>query len=200
MKFEDESKLIKELIGFERELAQGLLDEKVKPPIHFSRGNEKELINIFKDIKEEDWVCSTYRNHYHALLKGIPKDWLREEIAKGRSMQIMREDYKFVTSSIVGGILPIAVGIGMGIKRKKDPYKVWVFCGDMAAETGIFHECVKYVKRNNFPVNFIIEDNGLGVNTPTQKAWGQDYGEPLIIRYSYEAVFPHQGVGKEVGF
>ena len=53
---------------------------KIKAPIHLSGNNENELIKIFKKVnKKNDWVLSTWRNHYHALLKGIPRKWLKNQ-------------------------------------------------------------------------------------------------------------------------
>ena len=132
-----------ELIDFEEEISELFLQGKIRAPVHLSRGNEDALIEIFSWIDPSDWVFSTYRSHYHALLKGIPKDWLREEILACRSMHINNAEHKFFTSAIVGGCLPIALGVAMAIKRRGGCERVWVFVGDMAAETGMFSECVK---------------------------------------------------------
>ena len=200
MNLENIAETSKKLREFEKKISQAFLEGKAKPPIHFSYGNEKELIKIFKNIKKEDWICTTYRNHYHALLRGIPEKLLEKQIYEGNSMHIMSREYNFVTSAIVGGTLPIALGIAKSLILKNSPNKVWAFCGDMAAETGIFHECTNYARRNDLPITFVIEDNGLGVNTPTQKVWGESKSEGSIIKYSYKSIFPHQGCGKEVGF
>lgn len=173
-----------ELLDFEDDIANLFEQGKIKAPIHLSRGNEDTLIRIFENIGKDDWVLSTHRSHYHALLKGVPKDWLRNEILAGRSITICNKDHKFFTSAIVGGIIPIGVGLAMAGER------VWVFVGDMAAETGIFHECVKYAEGHDLPCHFIVEDNGLSVDTPTEQVW----------RYSYTRGFPHAGMGKFVIF
>ena len=54
--------------------------------------------------------------------------------------------YNFYSSSIVGGIIPIALGLAKSLKLKKSKSKVWVFIGDMTFETGLFYECFKYAK------------------------------------------------------
>ena len=64
-----------ELIEFEQEIKKIYESGKIKAPIHLSGNNEDQLIKIFKKIKKNDWVFSTWRNHYHALLKGIPKNY-----------------------------------------------------------------------------------------------------------------------------
>lgn len=190
----------KGMIEFEESIKELFSSGKINAPIHFTGGNEKSLLEIFKEVKENDWVFSTHRSHYHALLKGMDKEWLKNEIINGRSMHINNKEHKFFTSSIVGGILPIAVGVAMALKRKKSKDKVWVFVGDMCAEMGIFYECSKYAMRQNLPIIFVIEDNGMSINTPTQEAWGKGESKPIIIRYQYERVYPHQGCGKWVVF
>ena len=77
-----------DLINFELEIKKLYENGKIKAPIHLSGNNEHQLIEIFKKIKKNDWVFSTWRNHYHALLKGIPRNWLKKEIVAGRSMGI----------------------------------------------------------------------------------------------------------------
>ena len=189
-----------ELIQFGEEIKELFLDAKIRAPIHLSGGSEEPLIEIFKQVRKTDWVFSTHRNHYHALLKGIDREWLRNEILAGRSMHINNREHNFLTSSIVGGCLPIALGVAMAIKRKRSNRHVWVFVGDMAAETGVFHECTKYAARHNLPMTFVVEDNGLSTDTPTQRVWGKGKGAPSIIRYEYKRVFPHINVGQWVTF
>ena len=208
-----------ELIEFEEDIKEEFLAGHIKAPVHLSRGNEDELIGIFKLIKKDDWVFSTHRNHLHALLKGIPKEWLRQEILDGRSMHINSKEYKFFTSSIVCGCVPIAVGVAMAIKRKGLRNYVWCFVGDMAGEAGAFQECTKYASRNELPISFVIEDNGLSTNTPTQEAWGEQPPEwvinfagnilyttykgarqVFITKYQYERGFPHINAGSKVVF
>jgi TPP-dependent pyruvate/acetoin dehydrogenase alpha subunit len=189
-----------DLISFEKEIEQEWLNGNIKAPVHFAGGNEEKLIEIFKNINEGDWVFSTHRSHYHALLKGVPKEYIKKEVLEGRSIHLNNKQHKFFTSAIVGGILPIALGTAMALKRKGSKENVWVFVGDMAAEMGIFHECVKYAERNDLPITFIVEDNGLSVDTPTQECWGKNNSESKIKRYEYKRIYPHYGCGKWVIF
>jgi len=89
---------------------------KIKAPIHLSGNNEIQLIKIFNKISKKDWVFSTSRSHYHALLHGIDSKWLKNKIIQGKSMGIMNKEKKFFSSAIVGGILPIALGVALFIK------------------------------------------------------------------------------------
>ena len=201
-----------ELIAFEEEIKDLFLAKRIRAPIHLSKGNEEQLIQIFREVKEGDWVLSTHRSHYHALLHGISPEWLRAEILAGRSMHINSPEHNFLTSAIVGGIAPIAVGVALGIKLKAEDRRVWAFLGDMAAEMGIVHEAIKYAKNFNLPVCFCIEDNGYSTNTPTREAWGisstppggvvelERWGMGKLLRYSYERAFPHTGCSIWVNF
>ncbi len=191
----------KELIEFEKRIKRIYEKGKIKAPIHLSGNNEDQLIKIFKKIDKSDWVFSSWRNHYHALLKGISPEWLEKEIIKGRSMGINNLKKKFYCSAIVGGIIPIAMGVAQSIKLKKQKNKVWVFIGDMTFETGIFHECYKYSKNFNLPIKFVIEDNNLSTNTPTNLAWKKKSKKPKdVIYYKYKRKFPHHGTGSWILF
>ena len=191
----------KNLINFEEKIKKLYEAGKIKGPIHLSKNNELQLIKIFKKINKNDWVISNWRSHYHALLHGIPEKWLLKKITNGKSMSINSKKYKFYSSSIVGGGLPIAMGIALGLKIKKSKKKVWVFIGDMTYETGQFHEVYKYSKNFNLPIKFIIEDNNLSTNTPTDKAWKKKskiYKD--VIYYKYKRAYPHHGTGSWVLF
>ena len=191
----------KDLLKFEEKIKIIYESGKIKAPIHLSGNNEEPLIKIFKKIKKNDWVLSTWRNHYHALLKGIPEKWLEKEIVNGRSMGINNLKYKFYSSAIVGGIIPIALGIAKGLKLKKKKNVVWAFIGDMTFETGGFHECYKYAKNHKLPLKFIVEDNNLSTNTPTDKVWVKKSNIPRdIIYYKYKRKYPHHGTGGWVLF
>lgn len=190
-----------ELILFEEKIAKLYEKKEIKGPIHLSGNNELELIKIFKKIKKNDWVFSSWRSHYHALLKGLSAEYIAKEIIKGKSMNINLLSKKFFTSSIVGGTIPIALGVSLAIKLKKKKDTVWVFIGDMTYETGIFYECYKYAENFKLKLNFIVEDNNMSTNTNTVKAWGKKQKIfKNVIYYKYKRKFPHHGTGKWILF
>ena len=191
----------KNLIDFELKVKKYYENKEIKAPIHLSGNNEDQLIKIFKKIKKEDWVFSSWRNHYHALLHGINPEWLFNEIIEGRGMGIINKKKKFYSSSIVGGILPIALGVALSLKKKREKNKVWVFIGDMTYECGIFHEVYKYSKNFKLPIKFVVEDNNLSTNTPTRVAWGKS-SKILkdVIYYKYRRKYPHHGTGQWIMF
>lgn len=173
-----------ELIAFEAEVATAFEKGRIHAPVHLSGGNEDQLIRIFKDVKPEDWVFSTWRSHYHALLKGIPRAEVMKQILEGRSMFISSKEHNFYSSSMVAGCLPIACGVA-------HEHKVWCFVGDMAASIGAFKDAVKFAAHRALPITFVVEDNGLSTNTPTEQAWGPVATTPDIRRYVYHRTYPH---------
>ena len=192
----------KELTTFEEEVKKYYEDAQITAPIHLSKGNEKEVLEIFQYVHPDDWVFSSWRNHFHALLHGFDSDVLMEDIINGRSMSTNSVKPKFYSSSIVAGIIPIAVGAANALKMKKSERRVWCFIGDMTFETGIFYESYKYVKNFKLPLQFVVEDNNLSTNTPTDETWGsikRDVPDDVIY-YSYERGYPHHGTGSWVLF
>jgi len=191
-----------QLIDFETEIMKEYEAGYIRSPVHFSRGNEDQLIEIFKEVRPQDWVFSTHRSHYHALLKSNDSEWVRSEIMANRSIHLNSQKYRFFTSAIVGGICPIALGTALGIKLKGLEDRVWCFLGDMASTMGVFSECLRYAKGFNLPITYVVEDNGLSVYTPTQEVWGTKNQGNLakFVHYKYERQCPHYGTGKPISF
>jgi pyruvate dehydrogenase E1 component alpha subunit len=203
-----------DMIDFEDEIGHRFNNREIRAPIHLSSGNEDQIIRVFRDCEidlKNDWVCCTWRNHYQALLKGVPADLLREKIIAGKSMVLNLPEYRFVASSIVGGIPSIAVGLALAAKTRNTNERVWCWTGDMSAETGAWHEAYKYSTNHDLPITFIVEDNGLSVLTPTDKIWGRSvpyyandqdwYRDDHLIYYRYKNVkWPHAGAGVRVQF
>lgn len=195
-----------ELIDFETHIANEFNESKIRAPVHLYYGNEDELINIFKDIRQQDWVFCSWRSHYQCLLKGVP-DWeVKKEILEGRSISLCFPKHKIYSSAIVGGVLPIAVGTAMSIKKSGGNSKVFCFMGDMTSETGIAYESIKYAIQHELPIQFIIEDNGKSVCTDTREVWNDEHltyensRNNMIYFYKYETKYPHAGAGMRVQF
>ena len=190
-----------ELIAFEDRVKEAYEAGQIKGPIHLSKNNEDKLIELFENINENDWIFSAWRNHYHALLHGVDPEQLFSSISEGKSMGTNNVNPNFYASSIVGGIIPIALGTAQALKLKNSPNKVWCFIGDMTMETGGFWEAYKYSQNFELPLQFVIEDNNLSVHTPTTTAWNTRMTPPEgVIYYSYEMHYPHHGTGKWVNF
>ncbi len=194
----------KDLWEFEQEIATTFNDAQIKAPIHLHGNNEKQLIEIFKTVKENDWIFSSWRSHYHCLLKGVPPELLKKDIIAGKSITLIYPEFKIYTSAIVGGIIPIALGAALGIKQKSLKEKVYLFMGGMTSETGFAHEAHKYAVANDLPIEFIIEINHKSVCTDTLKTWNLDnyslIGKDKVISYEYDLPWPHAGAGVRVQF
>jgi len=195
-----------ELIEFEEEIAALFNAGKIRAPIHLYYGNEEAIIEVFRTIRAQDWVFCSWRSHYQCLLKGVPKDRVRDEILAGRSISLCFPEQRVFSSAIVGGVLPIAVGAAMSIQQRGENAKVYCFMGDMTAETGIAHESIKYSRNHRLPIHFIIEDNEKSVCTDTRETWNQprlsyeEVNDEYISYYRYETKYPHAGAGVRVQF
>jgi len=194
------------LIKFEEEIAALFNDGKIQAPIHLYHGNENQLIDVFKKIKKEDWIFCSWRSHYQCLLKGVPENEIKNEILEGKSISLCFPNYNIYSSAMVGGSLPVAVGVALSLKRTNSNKKVFCFMGEMTSETGIAHECIKYSRNFKLPIHFIIEDNKKSVCTNTRTVWNlkklsyEGVRDKYITYYSYNLKYPHAGAGKRVQF
>jgi pyruvate dehydrogenase E1 component alpha subunit len=182
-----------------------LLQSQVKVHSLIKIQSDSVGIDVFKLIKDEDWVFCTWRSHYQCLLKGVPPETLRADILKGKSITLCYPEYKIYSSAIVTGSIPISTGVALDIKRKGEKGHVWCFVGDMASETGTFFENYKYALNHDLPITFVVEDNNKSVCTDTRKVWGSNVlafgkNENKIIYYQYESKYPHAGAGKRIQF
>lgn len=191
---------VEELKAFEAEVAEAFEAKKISAPIHLSDGNEEQLVAIFKEIKRTDWVFSTWRSHYHALLHGVPRERVMADILAGKSMMLHYPEHRFFTSAIVGGILPIACGVAAREKHFVFGNSVWCFVGDMTASIGTFHDAEKYAVGHDLPITFVVEDNGLATNTPTAETWGRHTASKTRRYWYRRGIYPHVGSGVYVSF
>jgi TPP-dependent pyruvate/acetoin dehydrogenase alpha subunit len=195
-----------ELISFEEEIAALFNTGKIRAPVHLYSGNEDEMIRVFAKIRPQDWLFCSWRSHYQCLLKGVPKEQVRDEIVAGRSISLCFPEYRIYSSAIVGGVVPIAVGAAMAVQRSGEDAMVYCFMGDMTAETGIAHEAMKYSRNHRLPIHFVVEDNDQSVCTDTRLAWSQPQlsfegrNDEYVSYYRYKTKYPHAGAGVRVQF
>lgn len=191
-----------ELIAFEEGIASDFNAGLIRYPVHMESGNEDDLINVFKNVKPNDWVYVTWRGHLKALLKGVPPDELRSAIHRGESMALRFDKHRVYGSAIVGGTVPIALGTALAIKRSGADERVWLFIGDMSAESGIVYEAAKYAKNFHLPLTIVVEDNGVSVLSDTREVWGKNNAdvEVSVIRFKYKSHWPHAGAGQRIQF
>jgi TPP-dependent pyruvate/acetoin dehydrogenase alpha subunit len=189
------------LIAFEDRVAAAFERKEVRGPIHLNSDEQANpLLDLFREVGPNDWKLGTWRGHWVALLSGVPEDEVYNACLAGRSMYLNFPAHRVLCSAIVGGILPIAVGLGLAIKRAGGFERVHCFVGDMAGRSGLFHECVQYATGHALPVRFIVEDNGCSTNANTEQTWGQSPAPRSVERYRYARNRPHTGTGKHVTF
>jgi len=195
-----------DLVTFETDVAERFNSGLIRAPVHLNDGSEDQLISIFQDVRDQDWVFCSWRSHYQSLLKGVPQEEVMSEIMEGRSIALCFPEYRVYSSAIVGGTLPIATGVALGIKRRNADEHVWCFIGDMTAEMGMANTCIKYALGHDLPITFVVEDNGVSVMTETVEVWGHAASSfaktrPRNVKYfQYKSQYPHAGAGKRVEF
>lgn len=191
-----------DLIAFEEGIASDFNAGLIRYPVHLESGNEDALIDVFKSVRSNDWVFVTWRGHSKALLKGVPPEELRAAIHRGESMALRFDKQRVYGSAIVGGTVPIALGTALAIRRRGADERVWLFIGDMAAESGIVYETIKYAENFGLPLSVVIEDNGVSVCTNTAESWGKrnDFKDVHVKAFKYKSRWPHAGAGKRIQF
>ena len=185
-----------ELIAFETKIRDLFEDGELPFIMHLCGGNEDELIEVFKDVEEGDYIFSTHRTHYHYLLAGGKPDDLENKIKNGDSMFVFDKELNFFSSSVLAGCTGIAAGIALSFKLQNKKSKVWCFLGDGAEDEGHFYEAVSFVEGWDLPCTFIVEDNDRSVETTKKGRRGKD--SPVewpscVKRYHYIPTYPHTG-------
>jgi TPP-dependent pyruvate/acetoin dehydrogenase alpha subunit len=195
-----------DLISFEDSIAEEFNNGNIRAPIHLYSGNEDELISIFEEINDKDWIFCSWRSHYQCLLKGVDAEKLTEAIMEGRSIALCFPENRIFSSAIVGGQISVALGVALAVKIAGGSERVFCFMGDMTSETGVAQSAIHYANNFDLPISFIIEDNNLSVCTDTRKTWGTNKlryeleKNPKIRSYKYSNKYPHAGAGKRVQF
>ena len=158
--------LIREFDLYVKEFAKG--DDAVGY-LHTSIGQEASSVAIIKQLKDDDWMTSTYRNHSHGVARGLEiYKMVAELLGKstgyckglGGSMHIADQDINFIGSmGIVAGGIPIATGAAWGSKMKGTDQIALCFFGEGAIHQGAFHEGLEFAIKFEAPVLFVCENN-----------------------------------------
>lgn len=190
-------KTAEQLIKFEDKIKELFEQGDLPFMMHLCGGNERQLIEIFDQIKEGDYIFSTHRSHYHYLLAGGSEDDLLQKIRDGDSMFVFNRKLNFLTSSIVAGMPCVAAGVALALKNKKLDKHVWCFIGDGAEDEGHFYEATRYVDGWDLPCTFIIEDNDRSVNSEKKDRYGKSemIWPKCVWKYEYKPTYPHIGSG-----
>ena len=89
----------RDLILFEEEIATLFNSGKIRAPVHLYKGNEEKIINVFRNIKKNDWVFCSWRSHYQCLLKGVPAKEVKEEILNNKTKNIIKLERAYNNAS-----------------------------------------------------------------------------------------------------
>lgn len=188
------------LMAFEEKIRIAWEAGELPSLVHLSGGNEAELLDIFRGIREEDWLFVSHRAHYHLLLKGMPEEELEANIRADRSMFNFCAKRRIYQSAILGGCCGIVAGVARAIKDAGGQEHVWCFLGDGASDNGTLYEAALYVAGHALPCTFVIENNNMQVETPLEVRrgphhWEVDFYAPCIREYQYKPRWPHAGSG-----
>ena len=160
----------------EEEIASRYPQGKMRCPTHLSIGQEAVAASVGASLRPSDLAVSGHRAHAHYLGKGGDLRAMVAEIygkqtgcssGKGGSMHLTDLSAGFVGSTaIVGGTVPVGVGLGYGLKLRQPGTLSCVFLGDAVAETGVFAESVNFAVVKQLPVLFVCENNLYSVYSP----------------------------------
>ena len=171
---------------FEEESGRLYMQGKIRGFLHLYIGEEAMAVGAIPALGPDDYVVGHYRDHGHALARGLdPKAAMAELLGKatgcsggrGGSMHLFDLKRGFMGGyAIVGGQMPIAVGLALGIKMRGEKRVVLCFFGDGAANEGEFHESMNLASLWKLPIIFFLENNlyGMGSHVDKTHATGRD--------------------------
>jgi len=176
---------------FENRTMQAYQQAKIGGFCHIYTGQEACAVGTFACVKHDDPIITAYRDHGHALARGMsPQSCMAEMFGKisgcakgkGGSMHMFdRSKWLFGGHGIVGAQTPLGAGLAFAAKYEREvmgkrvdgseaKQKVALcFLGDGAIDQGAFHEALNYVSVHSIPVIYIIENNGYSMGTAIQR-------------------------------
>lgn len=165
---------------FEEKCVELYSREKIRGFLHLYIGEEAVAVGVMEALGEDDAVLATYREHGQALARGVsPRSIMAEMYGKlegcsrgrGGSMHLFDAATRFYGgSAIVGGGLPMAVGMALADKMQKRNRVTVCFFGDGAVAEGEFHESLNMAALWKLPVLFVCENNLYGMGTALERA------------------------------
>jgi pyruvate dehydrogenase E1 component subunit alpha len=185
---------------FEEKAAEEYTLGKIGGFLHLYIGQEASGVGALSALRPDDYVASSYREHGHAILKGIdPKAVMAELFGKatgcskgrGGSMHMYSSEHRLIGGqAIVGAQLAIGTGLGFASKYQDTSDITLVMFGDGAVDEGAFHESLNLVGLWKLPVVFYCENNQYSMGMAVTKAWAVPSLEPRAAAYgmAYERV------------
>jgi pyruvate dehydrogenase E1 component alpha subunit len=196
---------------------------RIRGFLHLYIGQEAVAVGAMEAIEEDDAIVSTYREHGHALARGIDMGPIMAEMfgrvdglsrGRGGSMHLFDADTRFYGgNAIVGGGIPLAVGIALADAMRGLSRVTVCFFGDGAVDEGAFHESMNLASLWNLPVLFACENNFYSMGMALKRAeaqtdlslkahvydmpgWSVDGMDPLAVeRATHQAITAIRGGG-----
>lgn len=168
---------------FEERCAELYSSTKIRGFLHLYVGEEAIATGVVSSLAPDDAIVSTYREHGHALARGVPMDAIMAELfgrqtgcsrGRGGSMHLFHKPSAFVGgNAIVGGGIPLAVGLALADKLQGRDRVTVCFFGEGAAAEGEFHESLNLASLWQLPVLFCCENNRYAMGTALAKEHGR---------------------------
>lgn len=164
---------------FEERSAMLYQNQKISGFCHLYSGQEAVAVGSIGALHEDDYVITAYRDHGHALARGMdPKYAMAEQLGKaagcskgkGGSMHFFDADKGFLGGhAIVGSHLPLAAGVAFASKYRKDHKVTICYFGDGAMDQGALHEAFNMASLWKLPVIYVVENNGMSMGTQLER-------------------------------
>jgi pyruvate dehydrogenase E1 component alpha subunit/2-oxoisovalerate dehydrogenase E1 component len=171
--------LLREMVrirAFEAACAEQYQAQRIRGFLHLYDGEEAVSVGVMQALAPADAVVATYREHGQAIARGIPIRPLMAEMfgrlpgvcrGRGGSMHVFDRATRFYGgNAIVGGGLPLAVGVALADRMQGRAGIAACFFGEGAADEGVFHESLNLASLWRLPVLFVCENNGYSMGTP----------------------------------
>ncbi len=160
---------------FEVKCAQSYQQQKIGGFCHLYVGQEAVAVGSIAATRPQDYVITAYRDHGHAIARGMEMTPLFAELygkasgcsrGKGGSMHFFDAEKNFFGGhAIVGGHIPLAIGLGWAAKYRKEDRVTLCYFGDGAINQGSFHEALNLAGIHKLPCIFMVENNGYAMGT-----------------------------------
>jgi len=165
---------------FEERCAQMYQMRKIQGFCHLYIGQEAVAVGTVYALEEKDWIFQTYRDHAHALIRGISANEVMAELfgkktgcskGKGGSMHLFNAEAGMMGGNgIVGGHVPLATGAAFKSKYNDTKQVAVCYMGEAAMNQGVFHESLNMASLWDLPAVYIVENNLYGMGTAVERA------------------------------
>lgn len=160
---------------FELACLEGVPTREIHGELHTGVGQEAISAGMVGFLSKEDAMCSTHRNHMHAIAKGVDLRAMLAEIFEkstgicggfGGHMHIFDPSLKFSATGIVGAGVPVALGHAYAARLKGNQAVAVAVVGDGAVNTGAFHEAMNMAGALSLPLVVLVENNEWAISVP----------------------------------